>query len=308
MKGYRIKTVSRMTGMSPELLRAWERRHGVVTPQRTNGGYREYSEADVERLRLLALLTSRGYSIGEIAGLKVDELEGLIRSGPPSSTSARAAAPGSGNLVVEQLSALAHGGDALGFRNALRRILVLLPTRQVVGSVLLPLLRELSSGDEGEASWAARQLASEEIRGYLGPLAEEAPPAAPLALIAVAGGEDPAGSDALRAVLAATQRGWRAVSMGRMLSPGLLAERARVSSAAAAILVCPSIPTATTLLGLVEAWDGAGTGECRLILVGGDQGLLAQAAREHGVRVVRDDLELPAVLRTIEDPSAGRSD
>ena len=81
MKGYRIKTVSRMAGMSPELLRAWERRHGVVTPQRTTGGYREYSEAEVERLRLLALLASRGYSIGEIAGLKVDELEAIQSQG-----------------------------------------------------------------------------------------------------------------------------------------------------------------------------------------------------------------------------------
>jgi MerR family transcriptional regulator, light-induced transcriptional regulator len=308
MKGYRIKTVSRMTGMSPELLRAWERRHGVVTPQRTTGGYREYSEADVERLRLLALLTSRGYSIGEIAGLALDELGEMIRSPIPSAPTAGPPAPGSGNLVVEQLGALARDGDALGFRRALRRILVLLPARQVVGSVLLPLLQELSSGDPGEASQAARQLAGEEIRGYLGPLADEASPSAPLALVAVAEGDEAAGPDGLRAMLAAAQRGWRTVSLGRMISPGLLAACASRSSAAAAVLVCPSAPTATTLLGLIEAWGRAGPDDCRLILVGGDRGLLAQAAREHGVRVVRDDLELPAVLREIEDLSSGRPD
>ncbi len=303
MKGYRIKTVSRMTGMSPELLRAWERRHGVVSPRRTPGGYREYSEEDVERLRLLALLTSRGYSIGEIAGLGLDELSELISSGTPSAPTAHAPAAAPGNLVVQQLRERAEAGDGEGFRRALRRILVLLPTRQVIGDVLLTVLRELSARGEGEDARAARLLAGEEIRGFLGPLAGEAPSRAPLALIAVS---DPgAGRDALQVTLATLERGWRTVGLGPLVSPAQLAARARAATARVAILVCPSRPSATTLLALVEAWGDAGPDGCALILVGADRGLLAEAAREHGVQVVRDDVDLAAALRSLESTAGG---
>ncbi|HME69925.1 MAG TPA: MerR family transcriptional regulator [Myxococcota bacterium] len=39
--------------LSPELLRAWERRYGVFQPHRTPGGSRRYSAADLEQLRLV---------------------------------------------------------------------------------------------------------------------------------------------------------------------------------------------------------------------------------------------------------------
>ena len=50
---YPMRVVLRRTGLTPDLLRAWERRYGVVAPGRTPGGQRLYSESDVERLTLL---------------------------------------------------------------------------------------------------------------------------------------------------------------------------------------------------------------------------------------------------------------
>lgn len=71
---YRIGTVSRLTGISPDTLRVWERRYTVVEPIRSAGGGREYSRADIERLQLIKQLVDAGDAIGSIAGLDTSAL------------------------------------------------------------------------------------------------------------------------------------------------------------------------------------------------------------------------------------------
>lgn len=66
---YRIGAVARLTGISPDTLRIWERRYTAVSPQRSPRGGRLYSAGDVGRLRLLKQLLDVGDAIGEIAGL-----------------------------------------------------------------------------------------------------------------------------------------------------------------------------------------------------------------------------------------------
>ena len=53
--GYRIGAVAKLTGISPDTLRIWERRYSCVTPQRSPGGGRIYSSDDIARLRLMKL-------------------------------------------------------------------------------------------------------------------------------------------------------------------------------------------------------------------------------------------------------------
>ena len=71
---YHIGTVSRLTALRAETIRAWERRHRAVTPLRTPGGTRLFSEEDVRRLGLMKALTERGDPISAIAGLSADAL------------------------------------------------------------------------------------------------------------------------------------------------------------------------------------------------------------------------------------------
>ena len=73
---YRIGAVSRMTGISPDALRIWERRYAAVSPQRSPGGGRLYSSQDVARLRLMKQLVDAGDTIGEVATLDIDALQG----------------------------------------------------------------------------------------------------------------------------------------------------------------------------------------------------------------------------------------
>src|SRR5688572_31833574 len=61
------------------LFRSWERRYRAVEPSRAADGQRSYSDADVERLRLLRLATLAGRSIRQVARLATEELRRLAR-------------------------------------------------------------------------------------------------------------------------------------------------------------------------------------------------------------------------------------
>src|SRR6188768_2142134 len=73
-----MRLVAARTGLTPDLLRAWEKRYGAVAPVRSSGGQRLYSDADVERLSLLARAVEGGRAIGQIANLPLDELQGIV--------------------------------------------------------------------------------------------------------------------------------------------------------------------------------------------------------------------------------------
>lgn len=73
-----IKSVTEMTGLSAFTLRAWESRHHVVSPSRSETGRRLYSWDDVEKLRLLVKLTERGHSIGSVAHLGLGALKKFL--------------------------------------------------------------------------------------------------------------------------------------------------------------------------------------------------------------------------------------
>ena len=75
---YKIGTVSKLTGISPDTLRIWERRYAVVTPQRSSGGGRLYSTEDIARLKLIRRLVDKGDTIGVVAGLSQEELQARL--------------------------------------------------------------------------------------------------------------------------------------------------------------------------------------------------------------------------------------
>jgi DNA-binding transcriptional MerR regulator len=75
--GLNIKSVAHLSGLSAHTLRAWEKRYQVIQPERSEGGRRLYSMADVEKLKLLGTLVSRGHAIGTIARMSTEELSAL---------------------------------------------------------------------------------------------------------------------------------------------------------------------------------------------------------------------------------------
>ena len=81
---YPMRLVTRLTGLSADTIRAWERRHGAVTPSRSSGNTRRFTATEVRRLVLLREATEGGHSIRSIAPLGLHELERLVeRQDPP---------------------------------------------------------------------------------------------------------------------------------------------------------------------------------------------------------------------------------
>ncbi len=72
---YRIGAVSNMTGLTTDTIRAWEKRYQAVSPARSAGGGRSYSDEDVQRLQLLGMLTELGHAIGSLANLSDETLK-----------------------------------------------------------------------------------------------------------------------------------------------------------------------------------------------------------------------------------------
>lgn len=77
---YGIGAVSRLTGLTDHTIRVWERRYSAVVTARAHNGRRQYTEADVQKLGLLKLLTDRGISISRIAGDSIDALRRRVDS------------------------------------------------------------------------------------------------------------------------------------------------------------------------------------------------------------------------------------
>src|ERR1041384_7104244 len=76
MNTHRIHRVARLTGLSKDVVRVWERRYGLVKPVRSANRYREYSDDDVALLRFLKAELEGGQTIGALA---VEGRESLLR-------------------------------------------------------------------------------------------------------------------------------------------------------------------------------------------------------------------------------------
>ncbi|HSG04891.1 MAG TPA: MerR family transcriptional regulator, partial [Nitrospiria bacterium] len=74
MNTFRIKHVSKLTGLSRDVIRMWERRYGFLRPERGSNRYRLYSEEDIALLRYISAQLKEGTAIGELAALGRENL------------------------------------------------------------------------------------------------------------------------------------------------------------------------------------------------------------------------------------------
>lgn len=167
---YPIRAVARLTGLSVDTLRAWERRHGVVTPVRDERG-RLYSGADVKRLQLLAAAVERGHAIGRLAALSDAQLEAMIAA--PTVTRVQEDAAGTeddaASESVSRLLAALQAFDGAAVERELNRLALALRPRDLVHRVLFRFLKHV--GDEWHANRlniAQEHLLSGAVRNLLG--------------------------------------------------------------------------------------------------------------------------------------------
>jgi MerR family transcriptional regulator, light-induced transcriptional regulator len=214
----RIGEVSRRTGVSAELLRAWERRYGLLHPTRTGGGFRLYSPADERRVSLMRSHLQQGLSAAEAARLALTEADGGTREDDDPVLRRRA----------QELRQALDDFDEGAAQGALDGALAELSTETVLTELVLPYLHELGERwASGEASVGQEHFASQLIRGRLLGLARGwGRGAGPRALLACAPGEQhDLGLIAFGVALRA--RGWRITYLGQDTPLETLAQSAR---------------------------------------------------------------------------------
>jgi DNA-binding transcriptional MerR regulator/methylmalonyl-CoA mutase cobalamin-binding subunit len=164
---YPIRAVSRLTGIGIDTLRAWERRHGAVTPSRDDRG-RMYTDDDIARLRLLRGAVEHGHSIGRLAGLTDAELRRLAATA--GANAALAVVPTQRTpLDTAALTAALQKFDATAIDQQISRLAAVLPPLELLRDVLMPVLAQV--GDEWHrepARIAHEHLMSSTMRNILG--------------------------------------------------------------------------------------------------------------------------------------------
>ncbi len=153
----RIGELSRRSGVSPELLRAWERRYDLLRPQRSPGGLRLYSEEDLERVRAMQRHIAAGVAAREAAVL-------ATQTAPQTAT----AAVFDARTVRAELRRTLEAFDEPGGQAVFDSLLAVATVDTLLSEVVLPYLREVGERwERGEASIAQEHFASSLLRGRL---------------------------------------------------------------------------------------------------------------------------------------------
>lgn len=312
-KRHPIQVVARRSGLTQDVLRAWENRYGLVTPGRSTGGRRLYSDADVERLRLTREAAAGGRRVGKLAPLSMDELRAMVEEdrrealawSPADPTDAIGAR--SNALLAESLDAV-NNLDSSRLKNTIHRATHTLAPTAFIDEVAVPLLHRVGSlWYEGRVSPVHEHLASIVMQSVLADLcaALQPPDNAPHTVVAT-----PAGQrhefGAMIVATVAEYEGWHVKYLGCDLPAQDIAQAAeQVDALAVALSVTYPLADPLVESELLELHrilpDGI------RVLVGG------QAAKSYaailgaiGALHITDLADLRATLRELSGTMAGR--
>ncbi len=249
-----IRVVARRTGLTADVLRSWEKRHGAVHPAR-RGGRRLYSEEDLERLLLLRRATLGGRRIGQVAHLKTGEIRDIVaadeqaaRNAPHPPGRARSVAAGFAStgrvedrevsIHLERCTEAVRSLDPGAVEEALSRATVDLSRTATMEQIVVPLMRWIGEmWRDGELRVAHEHVASAVIRTFLGTVTARARVQSPTSALVVA---TPLGQrhefGAMIAAATAAAEGWDVTYLGADLPAEEIAAAAHQRGARAVAL------------------------------------------------------------------------
>ncbi len=161
MQMYRIHRFSKLTGLSTHVIRAWERRYGLVTPVRGANRYRLYNDEDVRLFRYLKSQVDQGTSIGELAEIGREKiLEHVQRE----FVAVPVEPPPSDRLIAELVQALQENDRAV-FERKLNGALAVIPFEEALYRFLLPLQERVGQlWHDGKIGIAQEHYSSNQIK------------------------------------------------------------------------------------------------------------------------------------------------
>ncbi len=295
-----VRVVAQRSGLSTHVLRAWERRYGVVSPARSEGGQRLYSDADIERLTLLRQLTSHGGAIGQLAQLSREELARLAQADQAERVGLDTTA-GEGEAGRWRESALRaiEALDGAGLRRQMERGVVALGVHPFLDRVVAPVLTEVGQRwRAGSLGIAHEHLATAVFRQVLSWVREttEAGTRGPTVVVATPPNQVHEGGALLVAATAAAE-GWRVVYLGVDLPVAEIAAAAQRTRAQAVALSLIHPTGDPTLGGQLAALRRALPADLPL-LVGG------AAAESYRAEIEAADGEIVAQLTDLRSALA----
>lgn len=161
---YRIATVAELTSVPEATLRAWERRYGIPSPERTASGYRLYGAAEVEQVREMRRLCEQGIAASEAAKVvraRSPLPEAAVEVVPDANADSYATMVGAMLVAIERF-------DDDGLEEQLRRLLVLGTPVQVLDRVISPVLAAIGERwHAGDLSVAHEHFATHKLGGVL---------------------------------------------------------------------------------------------------------------------------------------------
>jgi methanogenic corrinoid protein MtbC1 len=139
MNTHRIHRVAKLTGLSKDVIRVWERRYGLVKPSRSSNRYREYSDEEVALLRFVKAQMEQGATIGSLAAEGHESLVARMRIATP--VSAEDQKPH--ERLLDDLMGSLDPLDKAGFERRLNGAVAVIPFEEAVQRILLPLQRRI---------------------------------------------------------------------------------------------------------------------------------------------------------------------
>ncbi len=139
MNKHRIHRVAKLTTLSKDVIRVWERRYGLVKPSRSSNRYREYSDEDVALLRFVKAQMEQGATIGGLATEGRESLLGRMRLATPFVAEEQKPH----EHLLDDLIGLLDPIDKAGFERKLNGAVAVIPFEEAVQRILLPLQRRI---------------------------------------------------------------------------------------------------------------------------------------------------------------------
>ena len=139
MNTHRIHRVAKLTGLSKDVIRVWERRYGLVKPSRSSNRYREYSDEEVALLRFVKNQMEQGATIGALAAEGHDSLTARMRVATPASDADQKPH----DRLLDELIGSLDPMDKAGFERRLNGAVAVIPFEEAVQRILLPLQRRI---------------------------------------------------------------------------------------------------------------------------------------------------------------------
>lgn len=256
---YTIREAADRAGISSDLLRAWERRYRIVTPQRTRSGYRLYDDAAIARIRAMRTLVDEGWT----PSVAAESLRGLADGELPAPAVRPSDTPAVELVdhMVERFVTAAAAMDGAGIGRFLDEIGARGSFEFVVDRYVFPALHALGDAwERGAVSVAGEHAASAAVGRWLAAAYEAAgsPSAEPRPVLI---GLPPGARHELGALAFATtaRRGGIAVAyLGADLPAADWVAAARTTGARAAVMAVPTaddVPSARRVAGALGRAD-----------------------------------------------------